>query len=84
MLISMRYIYVNALFQPKQVLLQHISTRTASINTFSGYSDSWYLVSQTRFHYKTYCASLRVPLVMFLYVMLQTEETIIMCILALL
>ena len=45
---------------------------------FSGHSDSWYLVSQTCFHCKASCTPLRVPLVTFLYAILQTEETIIM------
>ena len=42
----------KTLFQPKQVLLQDISTRTACRNAFSGHSDSCYLVSQTCFHCK--------------------------------
>ena len=52
--------------------------------TFSDDSVSWYLVSQTCFHFKIYCASLRVPLVTLLYAIPPMEETIIMYILALL
>ena len=45
-------LHLNALFQPKQVVLQGISTRTAGMNMFSGYFDSWYPVSQTCFTVK--------------------------------
>ena len=38
-------LHQNALFQPKQVLLQGINTTVAWRNAFSGYSDGWYIVS---------------------------------------
>ena len=38
--------HLNTLLQPKQVLLQCISTRTAGMNMFSGHFDNWYPVSQ--------------------------------------
>ena len=38
--------------QNKFYYTTYISTRTACTNAFSSHSDSWYLVSQTCFHFK--------------------------------